>query len=154
MSVTIPSPLTGAAQTGLTSPTYTNVSDVSAQNQKTVAVTALGGTQTNVRVHAPSDPFTLTVERPLVLKTLGSPNPVTGVYANVQNNVYVLRTRKGANIAANQAPRISLTETRFSVPAGADAYDAVNVRAGISAHIGLAWAQSSGLGDTCVQGVL
>ncbi len=154
MSVTIPSPITGGPQTGLTSPTYTNVQDVAAQNVKQVAVTTLGGTQTNVRVHSPSDPFTISVERPVVLKTLGSPNAVTGVYSNVQNNVYVTRTRKGVNIASNQAPRVCMHETRCSVPAGSDAYDAVNVRAGLSAHIGLLWAQSSGLGDTCVQGVL
>jgi hypothetical protein len=47
MSISVTSPITGGAQTGLTSPTYTVVTDTAPPGNpgKQVAVTALGGTQ-------------------------------------------------------------------------------------------------------------
>lgn len=45
MTMNLTTPLTGAAQTGFTAPTYTLTLDVNpAQNAKQWAVTALGGT--------------------------------------------------------------------------------------------------------------
>lgn len=56
MAFTLTSPITGAAQTGFTTPTYTHVSDVAPEaNGRQVAVTALGGTQTNVIAHSVAD---------------------------------------------------------------------------------------------------
>lgn len=155
MSISIPSPITGGAQTGLTSPTYTNTTDVAPDvNGKQVAVTTLGGTQTNVRTHTPSDPFTITFVRPKVLRVLPSANPVTGRYPAVPMNTYEFIFRKGVNFAANQAPMVAITRVITSVPAGADSYDSVNIRAMASAVVGTLNGVSAGWGDTLVTGIM
>lgn len=149
------SPLTGGAQTGFTSPTYTHVVDTApSANGKQNAVTALGGTQTGVTVHSASSPFTLSRFRPQQLKSLGVANPVTGVIKNIPNNVYKIITRKGVTPAANQSAIAMPITTTIPVPAGADTYDAPNVRAGIGAHIGMLWQLSAAIGDTCVSGII
>jgi len=155
MTWTLTSPVTGAAQTGFTSPTYTVTADASPDvNGKQFAVTALGGTQTNVRTHAASDPFTVSFFRPKSIKTLQSPNPITGKYGTVGFNDYVAIVRKGVNFAANQAPLVAVSRFSFSIPAGSDAYDSANVRALVSCAVGAASQQSVGIGDTCVTGIL
>jgi hypothetical protein len=155
MPITIPSPITGAAQTGFTSPTYTNVTDVApGNNGKQVAVTALGGTQVGVNAHSVSNPFTLSVFRPAVLKTLPQANPITGVIKSIPNNTYKLITRKGVLPALNQSAIVVPIVTTIPIPAGADTYDAANIRAAISAHIGLLWALSASIGDTTVSGII
>jgi len=155
MSITVSSPITGLPQTGLTSPTYTVVTDVApTTNAKQVAVTALGGTQTGVTISTVSSPFTLNFVRPVSLRALPAPNPVTGVYANIPNNSYQLITRKGVTPAANQIPKIMVIRTTIDVPAGSDTYDAVNVRAALSAHFGYLSQLSAGIGDTSVSGVM
>jgi hypothetical protein len=79
MSFTLTSPITGAAQTGLTAPTYTHTPDVApAASGRQVAVTALGGTQTGVLAHTVSSPFTLTFFKPSVSKVLGKVNLILG----------------------------------------------------------------------------
>lgn len=149
------SPVTGGAQTGLTSPTYTIVSDTPpVAHSEQVAVTALGGTQTGVRVHSVSSPFTLAMFRPATFKSIGVPNPSTGVITTIPRNVYKLITRKGVQPAANQPYVPMLVVTEISVPAGGDTYDAVNIRAAMSLHIGALWAQSAGIGDSLIDGVL
>jgi hypothetical protein len=156
MSIAISSPITGQAQTGLTSPTYTVVTDTApdASTGKQVAVTALGGTQTGVRVHAVSDPFTITMYRPKAPKALTTPNPVTGRYGQVPKNTYGVIVRKGVNFAANQAPEVCIIRMQIDVPAGADAYDSANIRAALSAGLGALVQQSAGLGDMLVNGVI
>lgn len=155
MTVNVTSPLTGLAQTGFTSPTYTHVADVAPDvNGKQVAVTAIGGTQTGVDVSSVSRPFTMTFVRPKVLRTLGQPNPVTGVIANVPTNTYKVITRKGVSPLAGQPDRTMLVETIISVPAGADTADAANVRAALSAHFGYLSQQSAGIGDTSITGTM
>lgn len=58
MSITFPGTLTGAEQTGFTSPTYTTAADNAPDfNAKQVAVTAVGGTQAGVTAHSVSSPF-------------------------------------------------------------------------------------------------
>jgi hypothetical protein len=123
-------------------------------NGKQVAVTALGGTQTGVRAHAVSDPFTLTVFRPRNPKGLQTPNPVTGRYGSVPKNTYTVVIRKGVNFAANQAPEVALIRISMDIHAGADAYDSANIRAALSAGFGLIAQQSAGIGDLTVNGVL
>jgi hypothetical protein len=120
---------------------------------KQIAVTALGGTQTGVRVSAAADPFTVTGFRPKVLKTAGVPNPVNGVLAKQPVNSYKVITRKGVIPQVGQAPQQMLITTIMEVPAGADTADPANVRAGLSMHIGTLNQQSSGLGDSAVSGV-
>lgn len=155
MSVTITSPITGAAQTGFTSPTYTHVTDVAPDvNGKQVAVTAAGGTQTGVTVHSVASPFTITFFRPKVFKFLGKPNPTTGLVKDVPRNVYKLVTRKGVLPLAAQPFTTMLVTTIIEVPAGSDTADAANVRAALSAHIGSLSQQSAGIGDTGVSGIV
>jgi hypothetical protein len=148
-------PVTGGAQTGFTSPTYTLTSDVAPDiNGKQHAVTALGGTQAGVRSHAVSDPFTVTYSRPKNPRVLPSPNPTTGKYGPIPRNVHTLIVRKGVNYAANNAPDLFLMRLEMSVPAGADAYDAANVRAAMSLLAGILSQQSSGAGDTLTTGIV
>lgn len=156
MSIALTSPITGSAQTGLTSPTYTHTPDTAPAGNpgKQYAVTAVGGTQTGVTVHSVSSPFVLNFTRPAVLKALGTPNPVTGIIPNIPNNTYKLITIKGVTPAANQPTRPMILTTVGSVPAGADTYDAPNVRACYSCHIGALSQQSAGMGDLAINGVL
>lgn len=155
MAVNLSSPITGLAQTGLTSPTYTIVDDnAPTNNGKQYAVTALGGTQTGVTVSSVAAPFTLTFFKPAVLKQLGKANPVTGVINGIPRNTYKLITRKGVLPLAGQPYQNMLIETIISVPAGADLADPEDVRAALSAHFGALSQVSSGIGDTAVTGVM
>lgn len=155
MTISITSPITGTAQTGLTGPTYTHVADTAPSPQgKQVAVTALGGTQTGVNVHSVAAPFTISVFRPAVFKALGKANPTTGIINNVPNNTYKVITRKGVLPLAGQAYRNMQITTLVEVPAGADLADPANIRAALSAHIGALSQQSAGVGDTAVNGIL
>lgn len=149
------SPITGTAQTGLTSPTYTHTADIAPDvNGKQVAVTALGGTQTGVVAHSISSPFTLTMIRPKTMKLLPAVNPTTGQLRNVPKNTSKIITRKGVVPLAGQAPVVMVVTTTIDVPAGADTADSASVRAALSAHIGLLSQQSAGIGDTVTTGVL
>ncbi len=149
------SPVTGAAQTGLTSPTYTITVDTApAPNAKQWAITALGGTQTGVDAHSVARPFTLTMFKPLVARVLGVINALTGRVSNVPMNVYTVITRKGVTPLAGQPSVTAVLETRLAIPAGADIADPANLRAALSAHFGAIAQQSAGIGDTTVNGVL
>lgn len=155
MSVSLSSPITGAAQTGLTSPTYTHVSDIAPDaNGRQVAVTALGGTQTGVNAHSIACPFTITFVRPKVLKTLGKPNPVTGVISSVPRNTFKFICRKGVLPLAGQAYQTMNATLTIDVPAGADLADPANIRACLSALFGAVAQQSAGIGDTSVTGIV
>jgi len=155
MTITVTSPITGAAQTGLTTPTYTLTADTPPNpNGKQNAVTALGGTQTGVSVHSVAAPFTVAAFRPAILKQLGKANSVTGVINNVPKNVYKVNTRKGVLPLAGQPYQTMLITTTIEVPAGADLADAANIRAALSAHIGALSQQSAGIGDTSVSGII
>jgi hypothetical protein len=153
MTVNVTSPLTGQAQTGFISPTYTNVSMAGPDsNVKQFAVTALGGTQAGVDVHTVSRPFTMSFWWPKVLKVLPSLNS-QGQLPSVPMNVYKAITRKGVTPLANQPSKTMLVTTTIEVPAGSDSVDAANVRAALSAHFGLLVQQSAGIGDTGVSGI-
>jgi hypothetical protein len=149
------SPVTGGAQTGFTSPTYTLTSDVAPSiNGKQHAVTAIGGTQASVRTHSVSDPFTVTFFRPEVTKPLPVANAVTGRYSNIPKNTYTVLVRKGVNYAANQPPILCQARLSIDVPAGSDAYDPANIRALCSLLAGILSQQAAGAGDTLVSGIL
>lgn len=155
MSYSPSTPVTGAAQTGLTAPTYTIATDTFPDvNGKQHAVTALGGTQTGVTVHSVASPFTIAFYRPKVLKVL---NAVTGqltVARDIPRNVYGLITRKGVTPLGGQPANTAVIRTTIDIPAGADSYDAANIRAALSAHIGMLSQVSAGIGDSSVNGVL
>lgn len=149
------SPVTGAAMPGFTSPTYTLTTDVAPNiNGKQYAVSALGGTQANVDTNTVSKPFTTTFFRPAVLKGLPQANPVTGVIKNVPINSYKLITRKGVMPAANQVPMPARITTVIEVPAGAETYEPEDIKAMLSLHFGVGWANATGIADTVVSGVM
>lgn len=155
MTISVTSPITGAAQTGLTTPTYTVAADVSpAQNAKQWAVTALGGTQTGVSVHTVASPFTISVFRPQNPQVLKPVNPTSGVLAKVPMNTYKVITRKGVLPLAGQSFKNMIITTVIEVPAGSDTVDISSVRAALSCHIGTLSQQSAGVGDTLNNGML
>jgi hypothetical protein len=155
MTIALPASITGGAQSGFTTPGYTTTVDTPPDvNSKQVAVTATTGTQVGVTTHSVSSPFTLSAWRPKNSAVLGKPNPVTGLISSVPNNTYKVLTRKGVTPAAGQPFAVMVIRTEIQVPAGSDTYDAPNVKAGISAHLGTTWALSSGIGDTTLNGVL
>lgn len=132
------SPITGQAQTLLTSPTYSFAWDQNPDvNGKQVYVTALGGTQTGVTIHSVSSPFTLSMFRPKSLKTLQPVNPVTGVLRNVPMNDYKIICRKGVIPLAGQAPKTAMATITLSIPAGSDSADPVNIQAMLSLLFGV-----------------
>lgn len=155
MTISVSSPVTGGAQTGFTSPTYTVVQDTTPPdtNAKQWIVSALGGTQAGVTVHSVASPFTLTFWRPKVLRTLGRLSP-NGVLGQVPKNVYSAWTRKGVTPLVNQPIETATIKSEFSIPAGSDVADPANIQAMISAHCGLLMQVSAGIGDTARNGVL
>lgn len=124
-------PVTGSAVTGLTNPTYTFNLDVApSANGKQYAVTALGGTQTNVRTHTVTSPFSATWFR--------DPNPKQpGVVVNgvlVQNGVnkHRLVLRCGLLPVVGQQYRTGIIRVEMDIPAGAEIADAAQLKALIS----------------------
>lgn len=146
--------ITGSAQTGLTSPTYTPTADTAPDsNGKSYAITALGGTQTGVTTHSVSSPFSLTFWRPKILRAIGRLNN-NGVLVANPKNTFSMITRKGVTPLAGQAAEIMVIKTEISVPAGAENYDFANVAAALSAHIGALSQASAGVGDTAKTGIM
>lgn len=156
MSLTISSPVTGGAQTGFTSPTYTLAPDTAPTSAgKQYAVTAIGGTQALVdSSSSPSRPFTITGSRPQVLRTLGAVDPVTGALRSVPRNTYNVGVRKGVTVLTGQPAQVMRAYASLEIPAGADSADPANVRAAISLLIGALTQISASLGDTLVTGVI
>jgi len=147
--------ITGATQTGFTSPTYVVTADTAPDsNGKQWAITALGGTQANVDVHAGSKPFTVTFYKPKTYRSIGSPNAATGVIANVPNNQFGLIVRKGVVPLAGQASRVATMRVTWDVPAGSDTAEPEDLRALVSAGIGALSQMASGIGDTLVSNVM
>lgn len=148
------SPVTGAPETGLTSPTYTLAADVAPDvNGVARAVTTLGGTQTGVEVSSPSNPFTLLATRPKVLRTLPS-LLANGQLPSVPKNIWVVSLKKGVDVLAGQPKAVMVLRLGIEVPAGADTADPESVRAALSLFIGSLWEQSNELGDAIISGVL
>lgn len=155
MTIALSTPVTGTAQTGLSSPTYTVVADTPPNAySKQWAVTALGGTQTGVDVHGASKPFTITFSRPAQIRSAPVVNPVTGVMANSPRNTYSVLVRKGVVPGTSQNPQVMTLRCDLSVVAGADLVEPEDVRAALSLLIGGLSQQSAGLGDTLVSALL
>jgi hypothetical protein len=152
MTMTLSSPVTGAAQANLTTPTYTLVTGTAPdQNGRSYSVSTLGGTQTGVDVNSASRPFTITGWWPKVLRGL---QYITGSGRAVQvpKNVYKWVTRKGVTVHADLPAELLVITTEVSVPAGADTLDAANIRAAMSAHLGAVAQNSQEFGNTAVSG--
>lgn len=149
------SPVTGSTQTGLTSPTYTIVTDSNPDNNgKQVYVSALGGTQTGVLAHSVAAPFTGSMFKPKTLKVLAPVNPVTGVLRSVPMNTYKVISRKGVMPLAGQSYKTGLIRTELDIPAGSDLADPLSIRAMISFHIGLLTQLSNEIGNSVTTGTI
>lgn len=149
------SPVTGAAQTGFTAPTYTLSADVAPDiNGKQFAVTALGGTQTGVTTHTMASPFTATFTRVKNVRSAPMPNPSTGLIGNSPMNVSKYIVRKGVVPLAGQAAQVASIKVEISIPAGSDSADSNNIRAMLALAFGLASQQSAGIGDTVITNLI
>jgi len=155
MSISLSSPVTGAAQTGFTSPTYTLVQDTAvSQNAKRWIVSVCGGTQTGARAHSVSDEFSITFVKPLTMKMVQAfssllPNSFKPAY-----NRYWVIVKKGGIPASGLVSVPTTMRIPIDVAAGVENYDAANMRAMLSLAIGALNQISAGLGDTIANGVL
>lgn len=156
MSVSISSPVTGSAQTGFTSPSFTVAVDTPPNAwSKQWAVTAAGGSGlSTVDPHTGSSPFTVTVSRPQNVRSAPLANPVTGAMGNSPRNVFTVMVRKGMRPGVNQNPQTAVFRCDLSVVAGADVTEPDDVRAALSLLIGALNQQSAGIGDTLINAVL
>jgi hypothetical protein len=155
MSITLSGSITGGTMSQFTTPAYTVTTDTAPDvNGKQFAVTTIGGTQTGVRSHAVSDPFTITFYRPKSPKALQNPNPITGKYGPIPRNTHGCVVRKGVNYAANQAPDVATFRGSWDIPAGSDAYDSANVRALHCFLVGSLSNQSQGVADMLCNGII
>lgn len=150
--INLSSPVTGSAQTGFTSPTYTLTNDTPALGAaKSWVVSGLGGTQAGVTSHSIARPFTLSWF-PSKNVTLPVPD-ANGVIRNVPRNVHQMIGRAGVLPLAGQANQVALARLRFEIPAGSDTADAAQLRALCSCLIGALTQISAGVGDTLINGV-
>ncbi len=151
----LPTSITGRAQTGFTSPTYTTVVDQAPDtNAKQNAVTAIGGTQAGVDSTSVARPFTLALFKPKNFQVLGKPNPTTGLISQVPVNRYKLVVRKGVTPLAGQPSQVASCTVQIDIPAGSDIADPANIRAMLSATIGALDSMSADLGDAVITGVV
>lgn len=149
------SALAGGAQTGFTSPTYdSTLATAPGPNGVLWVVSGKGGTQANVRLHTISDPFSVLVQIPQQYKLLPAANPITGLRGSIPRNTLFLKLVKGVQVAANVPAVPMVIRVSADIPAGADAYDAANIRAAWSYLVGVLSDQSAGFGDTSLDGVL
>lgn len=147
------SSITGGAQTGFTSPAFTQADDTPpAINSKQKTVTAISGTLT-ATANSFSNPFTSTFYKPAQPKALPAANAQTGLRGSIPNNQYKLIVRKGGECAAG-VPAVLVGRLTIDIPAGMETYDPDEVRAFASYLVGLLTEESSDLGDTLVTGVL
>lgn len=155
MAFTLTSPITGAAQTGFTVPTYTLTADTppAGLGGKQWAVTALGGTQIGVTSHTIARPFTVSIIPPKVWKTLEAVGN-DGVVRNVPRNITRVIGRAGVLPLGGQANQIAVIRVSLEIPAGSDTTDSAQIRALLSATVGALSQQSAGLGDTLIAGIL
>lgn len=153
MSLT--SPVTGGAQTGFTSPTYTVVSDLAPTPQgRQYAVSAVGGTQTGVDANSVSKPFTVNMVRPANFKQVGTVNPVTGVLTKNPFNEWKIIFRKGMVPLTGQSPQTALAALSFSIPSGSDTAEPEEIRALVSFIVGVLSQQSAAIAQTMIDGVV
>jgi len=147
------SPVTGAAQTGFTSPTYTLTADrFPGPNGVQYAVSALGGTQVGATANSAAAPFLVSVERPVSLKT--QKISAAGIVYSPGRNRHRIATRKGMVAVTAQPALEGICETFIAVPVGAETVSPAEIRAMLSAHIGVLTQYASALGDQMASGVV
>jgi hypothetical protein len=151
MPLNLTGTITGAAITGLTTPSYTLTVDSAPTNPrgKKSVVTTIGGTQTGVTSHSISRPFFVTFTPPNVLKGLPSVNPITGL-ANgpIPKNEYRFNFHSGATPLAGLSPEMIFAEVRLRIPAGVETNDRPTIRALVSFMIGVIDANAEYIANT------
>ncbi len=150
MSLSLSTPVTGSAQTGLTAPSFTLVTGSAPDtNGRQYAVSAISVTPASVDVNSASRPFTVTAWWPKIVRVL---QYIAGSGRSIQvpSNVYKWVTRKGVTVHADLPPVVMVVTTTAEIPAGADTVDATAVRLAMSQHLGSVAQNSAGFGDTCV----
>jgi hypothetical protein len=146
MSFTPTSPVTGAAVTGLTSPTYTLIADQNpAVNGKQWYVSAIGGTQTGVTTHAGSDPFTVSIYKVSNYQMVPTVTPSGSFRTSVPRNKFSMVFRKGLLPLAAMPKEPAIVRFQVDLPAGTDTADAVEIAALISLTTGLLYANATAL---------
>jgi len=156
MSISLTSPVTGAAQTGFTTPGYVlTVDQAPAAGSKQWAITSVTGTQTGVDAHSISKPFTIAWFKAAVARVLPQANPITGIIPQnkIGFNIQKIKIRKGMLPAPNQIPMVGYVDINIGTPAGADSNEPEEIRAMLSLAIGALTQMSAGIGDTAVTGV-
>jgi len=154
LAIALSSPVTGGAQTGFTSPTYTVAADAALNaHSKQYAVTAVGGAGNTARVHAADDPFTVAYFRPATYRAQGAANAF-GIPTSIPRNVDKIVVRKGVKPHTSLNPQPMVITIAVDRPAGCESNNPVDVRAALSLAIGALNQLSAGIGDTTVSGIL
>lgn len=155
MTVNVTSPITGAAQTGFTSPTYTVATDTPPSiRAKQWTVSALGGTQAGVTIHSASNPFRITMWLPQSFQAAPRVNPTSGQIGKAPFNVYKFQVAKGAPPVTGQAAQLNIIDCQIKIAAGCDVASPAELRAMCSVAQGALSQIAAGLGDTLVQGTI
>jgi hypothetical protein len=157
MSIQFDGTLAVPDMTGYTSAVFSNEGDEPVRlNSRQRSFTGLdsGTAEAGITYHSVASPFTFTIDRPALFKTLGPVDPVTGSLTTIPRNVWKFRTRKGVVPLSGQPSETAIFETRCSIPAGSEIADPENIRAGLAAHIGELQDLAAQLGDLFIDGNL
>lgn len=147
MPINITTAVTGTVLNGFTTPGYTLTEDRGPNNwTKQSIVSALTGTQTGVRTHSPSDPFTISVSKQA--QPVGAPKAgYNGVLGKVGRNKIEFFFRKGTIPLAGQAAQVSDLRITTNVVSGAETADVANLAALYSMASALLAREASNLLD-------
>jgi hypothetical protein len=115
-------------------------------------VTAIGGTQTNVRASTAGDPFTVLV-RKFPYRALPARNPTTGLYGNIPRNKVEFLFRKGMKVDSAGLIIPGDMRVSLSIPAGAEINDAPNIRAMVCFALGLFNEEAEDIAESVISGV-
>lgn len=155
MSISLTGPTTAVTSTSgkISAGTFTFVPDMANDNRsKVFVVSALGGTQTGANKHTVDAPKQMIFKRPASYAMPSGYNQVSGRYARVPKNVHRVVFRGSANVASGQTELIPIS-LDIPVPAGAIAYDQVNVEASIMAFIAGLYDQKEELVQAICDGI-
>jgi len=153
INLTGPTTTTGTT-TLLTNPTYTFVPGIARDSaSKAYTCSALGGTQTGVAIHTLNKPKEVIFKRFSNYLRAAKYNSLTQLFGVVPKNTISVIGRAGVNISASQVDLLSV-RVEIAVPAGAEAYDAVNVEAGTLMTLQATINQLAALLDAARSGVI
>lgn len=125
--------INGVVVNGFTAPTYSLTADTGPTSSSRQAIVAtIGGTQTGVRTHSPSDPFSIAVSKNPIPVAYPKAN-LQGVVGKTGRNKYTILLRKGTIPLAGQVAQVSDLRIETNVVSGAEVNDAANLAAMYSA---------------------